>query len=141
MSTNNDPVELGQLLASTVSAVLATQDLMDQHASARVRAYETAELGTLTLPPMWYSFTDVGIEVELATQVHQTLDPVSGRTQTRLVSRLLDPTAVGLYGYQAASSLKVQVRLAPQGLVPVKTVPSANPAPEPEPAPAPDPDP
>lgn len=136
MKKPTEAVELGRLLASTVTSVLTTQDLMDRHAAERVRAYETADLGTLSLPPLWYSFTDVGIEVSLATQVRQETDPLSGREETRLYSQLLDPTTVGLYGYQAASSLTVRIRMAPQGLVPLKGPDPANPDPaNPDPTP------
>lgn len=120
MSTTNQAVELGRLLASTVDSVLATQDQMDRHAAARVRAYETADLGTLTLPPLWYSFTEVGIEVTLASQVRYEQDPLTGRETARLYASLPDRATVGLYGYQAATGLKVELRLAPQGLVPLK---------------------
>ncbi len=127
MDNTQQSVELGQLLANTVESVVKAQDRLDRHAAERVRAYETAQLGTLTLPPLWYTFTDVSLEVELSASIRKSIDPDSRKEQPRLYSQLLNPASVGLYGYQASSALKVSIRMAPKGVVPIKA-PTGQPA-------------
>ena len=109
-----DAIELGHLLSTTVESVVAAQDKLDEYTLRRAREYEAAEPGTLALPPLWYTFKSVGIEIELAASVARTSSPAASGAP-HLVCRMLDPTSVGLFGYQASSGLRVRVQLAPQG--------------------------
>ena len=113
--------ELGVLLAGAVRAVAEAQDVLDEHARERAAAYLAAPPGSLALPPLWYAFDSVSVDLELSSEAVRT-----GSTgQTRLLCRTLNPLTVGLYGYAAAVGTRVRVSLAPQRLAPAP-VPAAT---------------
>lgn len=114
--------ELGVLLAGAVRAVAEAQDVLDQHARDRAAAYLTAPAGSLALPPLWYAFDSVSVELELSSEAVST----GGTGQTRLLCRTLNPVTVGLYGYSAAVGTRVRVALSPQRLAPVPQPPAAS---------------
>jgi hypothetical protein len=105
---------LGTLLASAVEGVVQAQRRLDADALARVTAYVGTPQGELVLPPLWFTFSEVSLQLELAA----TLTRVGSRSAAgggmRLDCRLLDPAAVSLFGYQASSGLKVSLSLAPR---------------------------
>lgn len=107
-------VELGELLARTVVSVAEAQESLDRHATARLNALERNEPGAPRVPPLWYTFTDVSVEVALS----MTVQHATASAPTRLLSRPVDPRQVSLYGYQAASSLVVRLQLSPRSAPP-----------------------
>ena len=107
-------VELGELLASTVVSVAEAQEGLDRHATARLDAMERGDADAPRVPPLWYTFTDVSLEVALSASVRRA----TASAPAQLMSRPVDPRQVSLYGYQASSSLVVRVRLAPRGAMP-----------------------
>ena len=107
-------VELGELLASTEVSVAEAQEGLDRHASARLDAMERGDADAPRVPPLWYTFTDVSLEVALSASVRRA----TASAPAQLMSRPVDPRQVSLYGYQASSSLVVRVRLAPRGTMP-----------------------
>ena len=114
-------VELGELLARTVVSVAAAQEALDRHATARLDAIERGDEDAPRVPPLWYTFTEVTLEVALSASVERA----SGSVPPRLMSRPVDPRQVSLYGYQAASGLMVRLRLAPrQGMPDVASPPA-----------------
>jgi hypothetical protein len=106
---------LSSLLCEAVAGVLRAQAELDQDALARVTRYVQTPQGTLSLPPLWYSLTQVELSLEMAATV-STVNAGPGSTvyTARLDCRLLDPTMVSLFGHSASSGLKVALRLAPQ---------------------------
>lgn len=114
-------VELGELLARTVVSVAAAQEALDRHATDRLDAIERGDEDAPRVPPLWYTFTEVTLEVALSASVERA----SGSVPPRLMSRPVDPRQVSLYGYQAASSLMVRVRLAPRQGMPDVSPPPA----------------
>lgn len=123
MDSSNQAVELGQLLCSTVASVVQAQEKLDQYTESRRLAYMAAEQGSLAIPPIWYTFQNVAIELELSSSIAQVVD-VHGQKQAHIVSRTLDPTSVGLYGYKASAGMRVSIHMAPHGFVPIKDAPS-----------------
>jgi len=118
LQTTNQSVELGKLLANTIASVVGAQEQLDAYSEQRSRSYATAEAGTLTLPPLWYTFSKVIVEMELAATIaHSSNGEKSG---PQIMSKTLNPTSVGLFGYQASAGLKVRVEMQPQGIVPIK---------------------
>lgn len=112
----SERVELGKLLANTIGSVVRAQEQLDDYSSRRSRSYETAEAGTMALPPLWYTFSNVVVEMELAATVaRKPLDD-----NDYIMSQTLNPTSVGLYGYSASAGLKVRIEMAPQGIMPIK---------------------
>lgn len=107
-------VELGELLARTVVSVAEAQESLDRHATAQLDALERDEPDAPRVPPLWYTFTEVSVEVALSMSVQHA----TASTPTRLLSRPVDPRQVSLYGYQAASSLVVRLQLAPRSAPP-----------------------
>lgn len=105
---------LGTLLASAVEGVVQAQRRLDADALARVTAYVGTPQGKLVLPPLWFTFSEVSLQLELAP----TLTRVGSRSAAgggmRLDCRLLDPAAVSLFGYRAASGLTVSLSLVPR---------------------------
>jgi len=121
----NEPVELGQLLSNTIASVVQAQEKLDQYTERRQQAYDAAVAGDLALPPLWYVFSNVAIEMELSASVAEVYKADSDKPEPYIMSRTLNESSVGLYGYQASSGLKVRVLMVPQGFVPVKETVSA----------------
>lgn len=120
MNSPDPNTDLAQLLASAVSAVVEAQDVLDEHAERQRVRYAETPSGTLAVPPLWYAFRRVGIDVELTAEFERELVQRNSESpatlEPRLKCRVLNPTTVGLYGYRAASGLKVHLTLEPQGL-------------------------
>ena len=117
-----EPVELGNLLSNSIADVVRAQENMDLYTEKRQQAYQNAEPGEFAIPPVWYLFRRVSIEMELSASVAAIAlsDDVSEEGQPHIVCRTLDPTMVSLYGYQASSGMRVRVEMEPQGFVPIK---------------------
>lgn len=124
-------VELGGLLANTVGAIVEAQERMDAHALERKREFEEASGGAPPLPPLWFVFDKVAVEVELSASVRSESAPTragstAARAQPRLFCQTLNPTAVSLYGYEASAGLKVRLQLGPRAVPPTKDLPEAK---------------
>lgn len=113
-------VELGELLASTVVSVARAQQELDRYATALLDASERGDADAPRVPPLWYTFTDVALEVALSASVQRA----TASTALQLMSRPVDPHQVSLYGYQASSSLVVRLHLAPRSGMPDVAPPS-----------------
>ena len=125
--TFNNPaqgVELGGLLANTVVAIAEAQQRMDAIALERKREVEAAPAEESPLPPLWFVFDKVAVEVELSATIRteeETLiraDPAGARVRPRLFCQTLNPTTVSLYGYEASAGLKVRLQLGPRPVLP-----------------------
>jgi len=110
--------ELGALLAGTVRAVVDAQDVLDDHARQLASEYAAAEPGTLVLPPLWYVFDSVGIDIDLSTEVVRTVVTSGEAPQTQLLVRTLNPVTAGVFGYSASTGTRVHLTLTPQRVVP-----------------------
>src|SRR5947208_14373207 len=115
--TPTQQAELGVLLAGAVQGVVSAQDALDEHARRRGEDYLAGPPGSLVLPPLWYAFDSVSIDIELSSEV------VATATGSRLVCRTLNPTTVGLFGYSAATGTRVRLTLSPQRLTPTALPP------------------
>lgn len=116
----NDFTELGDLLASTIGSVVQAQERLDQYTLDRARQYQAASVGDFALPPLWYLFRSVAIELELSARVSEVQVAKGGAPQPHLVCKTLTPGAVSLYGREAAAGMRVKVQIEPQGYAPVK---------------------
>ena len=126
---------LSSLLVHAVEGVVAAQRVLDEDALARVTEFVQSPQGDLVLPPLWFTFREAKLTLEMAA----TVSRVRARSATsannanstnsnevQLDCRLLNPAAVSLYGYAAASGIKLELTLAPQdaaGLRPVAEPP------------------
>ena len=110
--------ELGALLAGTVRAVVDAQDVLDDHARQLALAYAAADPGSLALPPLWYAFDSVGIDIDLSTEVLRTSSAPGQAPQTQLVCRTLNPVTAGVFGYSASTGTRVHLTLTPQRVAP-----------------------
>lgn len=119
---NNEPVELGNLLSNSIADVVRAQEKLDHYTAQRRQEYENAEPGELVLPPIWYVFRRVSLEMELSAKVATVTlsDDPNSIDQPHLVCRTLEPTMVSLYGYQASSGMRIRVDMEPQGIMPIK---------------------
>ncbi len=111
----DQPVELGRLLANTIASVVQAQEQLDAYTERRTRAYQDAEHGDLALPPMWYTFSNVSIDMELSATVAR-VETAESVSEPHIFSRTLNPTSVGLFGYQASTGLRVRVDVDPNRL-------------------------
>src|SRR5262245_55526041 len=136
----NDPgggqsAELGELLAGTVRAVVDAQDVLDDHARAEALAFAAEPAGSLALPPLWFAFDAVSIDIQLSSEVvHRTA--ADGSQASKLVCRTVNPFTAGVYGFSAATGTRVRLTLAPQRIVPttapaVAAVPATGEQPSP----------
>lgn len=121
--------ELGVLLAGAVRAVASAQDVLDDHARQRAEAYRAAPPGSLTLPPLWYAFDVVTVDIELSSEVVHNNSSNGGPDETQLLCRTLNPLTVGLYGYSASTGTRVRVALSPQRFVPAALPPQEGESP------------
>jgi hypothetical protein len=120
--------ELGTLVAGAVRAVVEAQATLDEEARQRTEMYLEAPAGSLVLPPLWYAFQSVVLELELSAAVHSVAaDQPHAGGASQLLCRTVNPTTVGLFGYEAASGMTVRVVIAPRGIVPAKPVESIGP--------------
>ncbi len=120
--TASQSVELGCLLANTIGSVVQAQERLDAYTLTRKQAYEAAPEGALALPPLWYLFSEVEVEIAMSATVGAW--PLPGddpESVPHLFCRTVEPTMVSLYGYQASAGLNVRVRMTPQGAVPIKS--------------------
>jgi hypothetical protein len=126
---------LAQILAGAVDGVVQAQRQLDADALTRVAQFIDTPAGGLTLPPLWYTFSDVGIELEMSASVARLdLQPRGGAV--RLDARLLNPTAVSLFGFSASSGMRVSLRLSPrEAATAVPPLPAPVPSPPPPPPP------
>jgi hypothetical protein len=104
---------LAQVLAGAVEGVVQAQRRLDEDALARVSAFVDTPAGGLALPPLWYTFSDVGIELEMSASVARLQLPQAGGA-VRLDARLLNPTSVSLFGFTASAGMRVSLRLSPR---------------------------
>lgn len=119
---------LGALLASAVGGVVQAQRRLDDDAVARVTEYVTTPQGEVTLPPLWFTFAEVKLELELAATLTRVGPRDTAGGDLRLDCRLLNPAAVSLFGHQACSGLTVSLSLAPRevcGMAPPPVAPAA----------------
>lgn len=119
-------VELGELLANTIGSVVNAQERIDLYTEKRRQAWENAKEGDMALPPLWYVFNKVSVELELAAKVGNITSPAAKNPGPHLVCQTLTPSVVSLYGRTAAAGLRIRVDLAPQGLLPIKQTSSGD---------------
>ena len=120
--------ELGELLAGAVRAVVEAQGLLDDHARAGARAFADEPVGGLALPPLWFAFDAVSIEIEMSAEIVRRAT-TAGPPSSRLVCRTVNPFTAGVFGYSAATGTRVRVDLAPQRVVPSVPPREATPSP------------
>ena len=118
-----DTIELGRLVASSIESVVSAQEKLDQYTLDRAREFREAQPGDLAIPPLWYTFQDVSLEIEMSASIASTSSVAAPAPAPHLVCRLLDPTAVGLFGYAASSGLRLRVRVGPNGFARLKEAP------------------
>ncbi len=107
---------LGTVLAEAVAGVVQAQARLDTDAVHRATQYLETPQGELTLPPLWYTFTEVKLDLEMSAAMTRTS---TGSTPgeaggVRFDCRLLNPAAVSLFGHAASSGFKVSLTLAPR---------------------------
>jgi hypothetical protein len=108
-------VEFGELLATTVGAVAQAQDQLDEYTRLRTEAYRAAPDGSVAVPPLWFAFNQVALELEMSATV------AGGNTGGgRLMCRTADPTMVGLYGHEASAGVRVKLLMGPRGPLTIK---------------------
>jgi hypothetical protein len=99
--------ELGELLRSTVTAIVGVQGTLDADAIARTKSWLAESEGTLVPPPIWFSCRSVSVELELASRV---ITQVVGNAPTpRLLCRTVEPLFASLFGLDASTSTRVRV--------------------------------
>jgi hypothetical protein len=130
---------LGVLLAGAVDGVVQAQQRLDADALQRVTDFIDTPQGGLALPPLWYTLSDVSIDLELAASITRLQARQAGQAgAVRLNASLLNPVAVGLFGHSASSGLRVQLRLSPReaatAVPPLPATPDPSPTPTPPPA-------
>jgi len=121
--------ELGELLVGAVRAVVEAQDVLDDLARTEARAFADEPVGSLALPPLWFAFDAVSIEIQMSSEIVRRAG-TDGSAASRLVCRTVNPFTAGVYGYSAATGTRVRVELAP-----LRVTPTAAPAGEATPSP------
>ena len=143
MLVPQSPIPVGQqasfaaLLIETVDGVVQAQRRLDSDALARTTQFIATPQGEIALPPLWYTFSLVNLQLELTasvtriTPVRTAPDAEAKRGSVRLDCRLVNPAAVSLFGYTAASGFKVSLTLAPQQASPLMPLTPVVPDPAP----------
>lgn len=123
---------LASLLVNAVEGVVGAQRALDRDALDRVTGFVSTPQGGLALPPLWYTFQQVRLTLEMTASVTRLEARSATSDDVRLDCRLVNPAAVSLFGYAAASGLKVELTLGPAdpgGLRPSLPEPPVPPAP------------
>ena len=117
---------LSALLVHAVEGVVAAQRVLDEDALARVTGFVQTPQGDLVLPPLWFTFREAKLTLEMAATVSRVRTRSAGSNAVRLDCRLLNPAAVSLYGYAASSGIKLELTLAPQDAGQLRPIDSQN---------------
>ncbi len=120
-NTVTSSIELGQLLANTIESVVSAQEKMDDYTERRRQHYEDTPRGQFALPPLYYVFNRVQLDLELEARVD-----TSWMGQPRMLANTLNPATVALHGREASASLRVSIEMTPKGFVPVKDTPQTH---------------
>ncbi len=110
--------ELGRLLGNTVAQIVEAQQRLDRYALERRQAYQETPPGQLALPPLWYLFRRVAIDIELSARIHYR------DSQPRLQAAIPNRVSQAVFGRERLSNLRVALIIEPQGpltLVPPQT--------------------
>lgn len=102
---------LATLLTHAVEGLVAAQRALDSDALARVTEFVETPHGTLVLPPLWFTFREARLSLEMAASVTRLSARSAGQNEVRLDCRLLNPATVSLFGYTASSGLKIELTL------------------------------
>jgi len=106
-------IDLGTLLGTTVDAIIKAQDALDNRALRQKTVFQETPSGTIALPPLWFTMSNVVVELEMSAAISTSED-------TRLMCRTVNPAMVGLYGYQASAGMRVRMQIGPSGMLPIK---------------------
>jgi hypothetical protein len=101
--------DLGELVSGAVAAVVGAQATLDADSLRRTSEWLEAGDGDVVPPPLWYSVTNVAVELHLSATVHA---PTTGPS---LRCRTVNPLTVGLFGYEAAAGVRVRLLVQRQG--------------------------
>ena len=109
--TTGQQAALASLLVNAVEGVVGAQRALDRDALARVTGFVQTPQGELALPPLWYTFQQVKLTLEMTASVTRLEARSAASNDVRLDCRLVNPAAVSLFGYAAASGLKIELTL------------------------------
>jgi len=121
----NTMVDLGDLLGRAADAIIKTQDSLDERALRQKTIFEQAPAGEIALPPLWFTMSNVVVEIEMSAAVGKGTASLSGQSHpvdsgVRFMCRTVSPAMVGLYGYQASAGMRVSLQIGPGGILPIK---------------------
>jgi hypothetical protein len=97
-------------LAAVARGIVFAQREMDQAALATPESRMALPGGEVRLRPLWFVFAQTTVELELSTFLSGP-----SRDAPRFECRPLDPVAVALRGYAAASGTRLRIEIAPLG--------------------------
>ena len=104
-------VDLADLLTGTVKAIAQAQAALDATANQQGAVFAQLPEGTIAVPPLWFTVKNATVEIEMSAAI----------SETSMQCRLLNANQVALFGYQAASGLRVRMTVGPNGVAPIKT--------------------
>ncbi len=117
--SGTEAADLAALLAGAVRAVVEAQDVLDERAREEAARFAAAPVGSLALPPLWFAFDSVDIDVELSSEIVRTAPPSGGPDTVRLLCRTLNPVTASLFGHSASAGTRIHVALVRQRLAPL----------------------
>lgn len=101
---------LADLLTGTVKAIAQAQAALDAAANQENTQFADLPDGALVVPPLRLAIQNATVELEMSAAV----------SAQELQCRLLNPHQVALFGYQAASGLRVRLTVGSNGVAPIK---------------------
>jgi hypothetical protein len=119
---------LSRVLGSVADGLIAAQSRLDARAAESATIFAETPAGTLAMPPLWYAFRDVRVELEMSASVAAmgkaqgvVSDPSSASDGSgELQCRLVNPASVSLFGYAASAGLRITMQLGVMGAQPIK---------------------
>lgn len=103
-------VALEDLLSGVVRGVVAAQQELDRAALSEPESRVPLPDGEIHLRPVWFVFERTTLDLELST-----FASAPAGSSAQLQCRPLDPAAVALRGYAAASGARLHIEIAPLG--------------------------
>jgi len=103
-------VALDDLLVAVARGIVAAQRELDQAALAAPESPVAVPAGEVQPRPLWFVFERTTLELEFSTFVSGSAGDAPG-----FQCRTLDPAAVALRGYAAASGTRLRIEIAPLG--------------------------
>ncbi|TVZ41725.1 hypothetical protein P886_1073 [Alteromonadaceae bacterium 2753L.S.0a.02] len=121
-------VPLADLLNTTVDALLDAQDKLDEYATTRSRRFQEVPPGEPVLPPLWFNFDNIDLELSLLASVQNVR--VNNQDRAEFLAATAKEADLALYGSAVQTGLTLRMSLQHHSQAAIKEAPVAEQEPQ-----------